>query len=521
MRLHHLALCVLAACVLAPPALAGDQVGKAFPNFDAVDPLTRKKFQLSDFRGRVVLVDFWATWCGPCRAEIPNVKSVYNKYKDKGFEIISISLDEDASKFRSYANSNGMNWVHVMDGGGWSTRLAKKYGIRSIPAMFLIDHEGVCISDSARGPRLESAVENAVKKLPATPTKQDEQPSSGKGPATIDRIRADLEQLSQQLTTTLQGPQGYLQQIQDVRKLLESKPSGASAGSAADESGDACAALKTSVVQLRSELFALGALNGVRVTPPGASPTGTAEHGVQECVAAARSALDALEQAVAGAAKSLEVITGQVAEFRTQLAKEPITLQQARQKFTTLNNNASKAMQKWSSAWQTQLNDLDAMLAPLGESDSAVNARLASAEKAISELRVRAMSQSRSSRNDQLLRDEYQKIRTELMDLCKTVCANPAECKMPADVYATRSANDPLVMREVEAQLVVAGQAARHMKPLVTKAAERGKQLRMSFAKQVTALQDEVKKASNDSATLESLREKFVALCGEILAATE
>lgn len=520
MRLHSCALGVIAtvaAIVLTSSAIGGERVGKPFPNFDAVDPLTKQKIQLSDFQGRVVLIDFWATWCAPCRAEIPNIKNVYSKYKDQGFEIVSISLDSDASKFRQYVNSNGMKWVHVMDGGGWQTRLAQKYGIRSIPAMFLLDHEGVCISDSARGATLESAVAAAVKKLPAKPGKADDQPSSLKGAPTIDRIRTDLDQLSQKLATVAKTPQDYMQQIQEVRQSLESKPSSDSAGAPAQQSGDPCAKLKEDVLRLRSEIFAMGLLNGVPVKAPHADET--AAGALAECVSACRTSLDAMEQAVASSAKSLELIAGQVNEFRDQLAKEPITLQQARQKFTTLNNNATKAMQKWASAWQTQLNDLNAMLAPLGDSDSSINARLTSLEKAISELRVRAMSQSRSSRNDLLMRDEYQKVRGELIEICKAVCSNPSECKMPADVYATRGAEDPLVMREVEGQLVVAGQATKQMKPLVAKAADRSKQDRMAFAKRINALQDELKKAGGDQDALEELRPTFVELCGEILAA--
>ena len=516
MRLHSVALCVVA--ILTSSALAGERVGKPFPNFDAVDPLNKQKFQLSDFQGRVVLIDFWATWCPPCRAEIPNIKSVYNKFKDQGFEVISISLDNDANKFRSYVNDNGMKWVHVMDGGGWQTRLAQKYGIRSIPAMFLLDHEGNCISDTARGERLASAVEEAVKKLPTKPGKQDEQPSSGKGPATIDRIRADLDQLSQQLAAASKAPQDYRQQIQEVRSSLESTPPSASAGAAPAESLEMCAKLKSDVHRLRSELFAMGLLNGVHVKAPGAN--GSDEAG--DCIPVGRAALETMEQAVISSGKSLELVAAQVNEFRNQLAKEPITLQQARQKFTTLNANATKAMQKWANAWQTQLNDLEAMLAPLSDADSSISTRLTASEKAISELRVRAMSHTRSTRNDQLMRDEYEKIRAELTAVCKVVCENAAACKMPADIYASRGADDPLVVREVEAQLLVAGQAVKQMKPLVAKAAERSKQERMAFAKRVNGLQDELKSIKPpDDAALQPLREKFVALCGEVLAAGE
>lgn len=150
----------------APVALAGKtpEVGEVFPNFKAKDMFTGKEIELKDFRGKVVLIDFWATWCGPCRAELPHVKKVYKKYHDKGFEIISISLDESIDTCKKYAKENDLKWHHIADGKGWNAELGRKYGIRAIPAAFVLDREGKVITGKARGARLDRAIEKGLAK---------------------------------------------------------------------------------------------------------------------------------------------------------------------------------------------------------------------------------------------------------------------------------------------------------------------------------------------------------------------
>ena len=147
--------------VKADPSLGW--VGQVLPDFfSSVVDLDGKPISLADYRGKVVLLDFWAVWCGPCLGEIPRIKAVYERYHDKGFDVIGVSLDEDAAVLHEFIKEKEVPWRQILDGEGFGGTLAKRYGVRSIPAPFLIDREGKVISVKARGHLLSELVEAEI-----------------------------------------------------------------------------------------------------------------------------------------------------------------------------------------------------------------------------------------------------------------------------------------------------------------------------------------------------------------------
>ena len=121
-----------------------------------------EELSLEKFRGKVVLLDFWATWCGPCRAAMPDVKNLWKKYGGDRFVIVGISLDRGMGPLEDYVKKEGITWPQYYDG---SHRVASQYDVRSIPHMVLIDQNGNVQAVGLRGSRLWSAIEAMVKEL--------------------------------------------------------------------------------------------------------------------------------------------------------------------------------------------------------------------------------------------------------------------------------------------------------------------------------------------------------------------
>lgn len=137
-------------------------IGKKFVDFTQNDP-DGNPVSLSSLVGEnYLLVDFWAAWCGPCRAENPNVVEVYNKYKDKGFDVLGVSLDRDREDWLKAIEDDNLTWTHVSDLSYWNNPAAKAYGVNAIPSNILFDKDGIIIEKNIRGEELKNTISDLL-----------------------------------------------------------------------------------------------------------------------------------------------------------------------------------------------------------------------------------------------------------------------------------------------------------------------------------------------------------------------
>jgi peroxiredoxin len=148
---------------LSDPKVKKFMIGELAPDFKLLTP-EGKELALSDLKGKIVMIDFWASWCRPCRKENPRAVQIYNRFKNKGFEILSVSLDQQREAWLQAIEADGMPWKHISDLKGWQCEAAKLYGVSSIPYTMVVDKEGRILAKNLRGEVLERRIAKEFEK---------------------------------------------------------------------------------------------------------------------------------------------------------------------------------------------------------------------------------------------------------------------------------------------------------------------------------------------------------------------
>ncbi|MBL0183576.1 MAG: TlpA family protein disulfide reductase [Chitinophagaceae bacterium] len=158
MKRTFLVIVILVGTIMGKAQL---RVGDAVPEIELPD--TKDSIiKLSSFQGKVVLVDFWASWCGPCRASNPYIQRLYSKYKDKGFEVFAVSLDTKGKEWLKAIRQDKLKYTQVIDNSGWRSKIAERYFVDQLPTSFLVDRTGKIVAIDLDGKELYDKVKSLV-----------------------------------------------------------------------------------------------------------------------------------------------------------------------------------------------------------------------------------------------------------------------------------------------------------------------------------------------------------------------
>ncbi|MHC4303529.1 MAG: TlpA family protein disulfide reductase [Planctomycetota bacterium] len=520
---------VAASLVLGVEARGQVTRGQEFPDFTAKDAITGEQFSLSDLRGKVVLVDFWATWCGPCVRELPNVKRAYSKYKTRGFEIVSVSLDTDKQRFQRFVREKRMSWRHVMEGGGWKTRLARKYGVNSIPRMVVIGPDGVCIDANARGRSLDAAIRKGLdamgdggtpvaKDKPREPTRgaprQRESEPRNRVPIELEAARAALAGLERPLEEVGRRIAELQDEIDGLRRQLPMPKDPARAERRADRIAEGLA-------ELRHTMFMLGLLDEASASTLPSHPetaagrSSSAWSRLNPFLQAAEQALTRMRDVAADLGRQLDDLESEIRGLESAIADGTASGSVSEQ-IDGLESQANAIALRLRAPMVTQLEVAGRMIAGCCQPFDDAGMLLGALDSRIAEMREAIEVAPRETQALRSMRDAFAEICTDLAGATEILELDVAQraITLPTNPFAGRRLKDRRVLAEMAVQVEVAEQAAAALHAVVIERRSRFDELN----EQVLILQGEIADRLEAGEPVGDLRPRYAELTQEVLA---
>jgi len=537
--MHHRIVVTMAVSVMllvtAVEVRAGSYVGKEFPDFTATDAITGEKFSLSLLRGKVVLVDFWASWCGPCVRELPNVIRAYKKYNTQGFEIVSISLDTNRSRFTSFVRKQRMTWHHVMEGGGWRTRLVGKYGVTSIPRMYVLDPNGVCIAENVYGPGLGAAIERGlalVKTARQSPGSAD--PDPGRRPRRVPvrgtfpspaaiTTPVELVELREQLVLAVAPLETLQHALDTIEASLDDLEQQVPVPNDPAMARRRVATILRELESARHGMFLMG-LFGDRSAPPlPANPLETSELDdlrswtrVWGMLHAAHDSIERMRQAAGDAEARLAAIEARILGVETEHSRGGVTGTGMEARIDEIEAHLSAAAVHLGDPWRRQIETAHRIIAECCLPLDALETALDGLDDRIRAVQVMVAAAPRETAALRAMRDAFASVCRDLAATSRQIQPDDGSSMvvLPADPYAGRRLRDRRVLGDMVVQIDAATVAAAQLRAQV----DRRRHRFQVMIETLSSLHDELSDRIEAGDSIDELRDRFSEISRTVLS---